>query len=135
MRVLLALADTEGIDAELAWLKRFKAALADPVDVILLHVVPISAEGIAGVMHEYAEQDLAAIRARLCGALGDEQAELRVRAGSPGSVICEEARDVDLVVVRPGGRGQLGELLLGSTSAYVTHHAPCNVLVLRKLGG
>ncbi len=54
--------------------------------------------------------------------------------GSPGAKLCEIAQtwDADLVIV--GNRGRLGisELLMGSVSNYVLHHAPCSVLVVHS---
>lgn len=53
-----------------------------------------------------------------------------VRAGSPGAVIVESARDnkIDLVIMGSKKRG-LERLLLGSASAFVVAHSPCNVFV------
>lgn len=53
--------------------------------------------------------------------------------GNPGRMICELADTwpADLILV--GSRGLLGlkEMFLGSVSNYVTHHAPCSVLIMR----
>ncbi len=37
----------------------------------------------------------------------------------------------DLIVVGRRGRSGLSELILGSASNYVLHHAPCSVLTLQ----
>lgn len=52
--------------------------------------------------------------------------------GTPGRAICDLARtwDADLVIVGSHGRKGLSEMLLGSVSNYVMHHAPCSVLVV-----
>ena len=54
--------------------------------------------------------------------------------GNPGREICELARtqSADLIIV--GSRGLQGfkEMFLGSVSNYVTHHAPCSVLIIRS---
>lgn len=49
-----------------------------------------------------------------------------------GRGICEQAKTwpADLVIVGSHGRKGLGEMLLGSVSNYVMHHAPCSVLVV-----
>ena len=54
--------------------------------------------------------------------------------GNPGRAICKLAftRSVDLVVVGSRGLKGLKEMFLGSVSNYVTHHAPCSVLIIRN---
>ncbi len=51
-----------------------------------------------------------------------------------GRGICEQAKtwSADLVMVGSHGRKGLGEMLLGSVSNYVMHHAPCSVLVVHE---
>ncbi|MBC1211068.1 universal stress protein [Listeria booriae] len=39
--------------------------------------------------------------------------------------------NVDLIVIGATGRGALERSLIGSTTAYVVNHAPCNVLVVK----
>ncbi|MBD2775976.1 universal stress protein [Iningainema tapete] len=53
--------------------------------------------------------------------------------GDPGRLICDLARtwEADLIVVGRRGRSGLSELLLGSVSNYVLHHAPCSVLTVQ----
>lgn len=60
------------------------------------------------------------------------KAEFTQKVGNPGRVICNLARTwgADLIVVGRRGRSGLNELLLGSVSNYVLHHAPCSVLVV-----
>lgn len=52
--------------------------------------------------------------------------------GSPGSALCYAAAawSADLIVVGSRGRTGLGEIVLGSVSNYVIHHAPCSVVVI-----
>lgn len=53
--------------------------------------------------------------------------------GTPGQKICQLARSwaADLIVVGRRGRRGLSEMLLGSVSNYVVHHAHCSVLVVQ----
>ncbi|MEM8829209.1 MAG: universal stress protein [Cyanobacteria bacterium P01_G01_bin.19] len=62
------------------------------------------------------------------------EAEFIQDFGNPGRTICDRAKScsADLIVI--GSRGLTGvkEIFLGSVSNYVTHHAPCSVLILRE---
>ncbi|MBD3781562.1 MAG: universal stress protein [Micrococcales bacterium] len=64
----------------------------------------------------------------------EEHPEVEVREvverGRPAEVLRREARIARLVVVGTRGRGGFVGLLLGSTSAGLTHHPPCPVLVV-----
>lgn len=53
--------------------------------------------------------------------------------GHPEQIICEVAkqRSIDLIVIGRRGRRGLSEILLGSVSNYVMHHAQCSVLVVQ----
>ncbi|MGF1541773.1 MAG: universal stress protein [Pleurocapsa sp.] len=53
--------------------------------------------------------------------------------GNPGRTICELADtwEADLIVVGSRGLKGLKEMFLGSVSNYITHHAPCSVLIVR----
>ena len=58
--------------------------------------------------------------------------EFTQNAGSPGRVICDVARNLsaDLIVLGRRGFSGLNELIMGSVSNYVLHHAPCSVLAV-----
>ena len=53
--------------------------------------------------------------------------------GNPGRTICELASNWEADLILVGSRGLKGikEMFLGSVSNYVTHHAPCSVLIVR----
>ncbi|MDX2100655.1 MAG: universal stress protein [Leptolyngbyaceae cyanobacterium bins.59] len=55
--------------------------------------------------------------------------------GDAGRVICETAASwrADVIVLGRRGRVGLSELLLGSVSNYVLHHAACSVLTIQGL--
>jgi nucleotide-binding universal stress UspA family protein len=71
--------------------------------------------------------------------------EFTQNSGAPGRVICDLARtlNADLIMVGRRGVSGLSELIMGSVSNYVLHHAPCSVLTvhcqtsptLQKVGG
>lgn len=54
-------------------------------------------------------------------------------SGIPGWEICEAASSwsADLILVGSRGLRGLKEMFVGSVSNYVTHHAPCSVLLVR----
>lgn len=59
--------------------------------------------------------------------------EFTQNTGSPGKNICNVAQTwgADLIVIGRRGRSGLSELILGSVSNYVLHHAPCSVLTVQ----
>ena len=61
------------------------------------------------------------------------KAVLQCDIADPSTTICQKAKDwhVDLVMVGRRGRTGLSELMMGSISNYVLHHAPCSVLVIQ----
>lgn len=54
--------------------------------------------------------------------------------GNPGRAICDFAQTQSVDTILVGSRGLMGakEMFLGSVSNYVTHHAPCSVLIVRE---
>lgn len=61
-------------------------------------------------------------------------AEFDYKAGDPGVQICDLARSwsADLIVIGRRGHTGLAEMLLGSVSNHVIHHASCSVLVVQE---
>lgn len=71
------------------------------------------------------------IQAATEAGVGEVQAFVEV--GNPKQIIVKYAADnaVDLLVIGATGKGAITQSLVGSTTAYVVNHAPCNVLVVR----
>ena len=67
--------------------------------------------------------------------LADDQvpAELELREGRQGDMICQfaEEGDFDLIIIGNRGSGMVSRVLLGSVSQEVVRAAPCPVLVVR----
>lgn len=63
----------------------------------------------------------------------DLTVEFDTQIGESGHYICQLAQSwqADLIVVGRRGRSGLSEILMGSVSNYVVHHAPCSVLVVQ----
>jgi nucleotide-binding universal stress UspA family protein len=59
--------------------------------------------------------------------------EFTQNLGSPGRTICELANSwgADLIVIGRRGHSGISELIMGSVSNYVMHHAPCSVLTIQ----
>jgi nucleotide-binding universal stress UspA family protein len=60
---------------------------------------------------------------------------LDCQLGEAGSLICKAAQNwgTDLIVIGRRGHRWLSEILLGSVSNYVVHHALCSVLVVQGI--
>ena len=57
-----------------------------------------------------------------------------IAQGQAASILLSEAEHAQLVVVGNRGRGGFKNLMLGSVSQQVVHHAHCPVLVVRDAG-
>lgn len=59
--------------------------------------------------------------------------EFDYKQGDAGQAICALAKswNADTIVIGRRGRSGLSEMLLGSVSNYVLHHAPCTVMVVQ----
>jgi nucleotide-binding universal stress UspA family protein len=65
----------------------------------------------------------------------DIPTEITCLIGMPGSGICELAQSwgADLIVLGRRGHQGITEVVMGSVSNYVVHHAPCSVLVVQGI--
>ena len=61
--------------------------------------------------------------------------ERRVVEGAPATVLIDESRLADLLVVGSRGLGGFTGLLLGSVSQQCAHHAACPVVIVRASKG
>ena len=61
-------------------------------------------------------------------------AEFKHGFGTVGKKICEVAElwGADLIILGRRGHKGISEILLGSVSSYILHHAPCSVLVVQE---
>jgi nucleotide-binding universal stress UspA family protein len=72
------------------------------------------------------------LRAALAGLPTDvaNQAEALSVEGHPATVLVEQARNAELLVVGSRGHGAASSLLLGSVSQSIAHHAPCPLVIV-----
>ena len=117
-RILIA---TDGSPTAGSAAKRGAALARDlGAEVILLNVS--DPEASAGIAEEAAKE------------LGDGiQISTRTIPGDPADVILTvaEFEDVDLIVVGNKGMAGPNRFLLGNVPNKVSHHAPCNVLIVK----
>ena len=110
--------------------------------VTVLHVYEMPAEdamGLANLPKEevialkqsHGEPSFAPVRESLAEAADDVQYEVAI--GDPAEEIVSFARHqgYDHIVMGSRGRSLVRELLLGSISESVLHHAPCAVTIIR----
>lgn len=66
---------------------------------------------------------------------GLEEVKSRVRRGDPAEALIETADDVgaDLIVVGSKGMASAGRFLLGSVPNRVSHHAPCDLIIVHTV--
>lgn len=114
--------------------------LADDGDtIIILHVVPeIPGANVGDTIDPInLEEELTEATVNITQDTADRlereglKTESNMVHGDPGEIICNAARDrtVDYIIMGRRGRGRTGEILLGSVSHYVIHHADCPVMV------
>ena len=66
------------------------------------------------------------------GGSAPETVTVQATIGIPAAVLIAASQDADLVVVGSRGSGGFKELVLGSVSTQVTHHAHCPVVVIPR---
>lgn len=59
---------------------------------------------------------------------------MNVTTGDPAEELVKASHDADMLIVGSRGRGAFAQLLMGSVSTKVAHHAACPVVVIRGTG-
>ena len=97
-------------------------------------MVTAGAQALTEEQLEQAKDRMAqrAFQAVNAGEVGPE-ATTETVIGTPSQEIVDHARrnEVDLIVMGSRGLTEFRQLLLGSVSSQVVHHAPCSVLIAR----
>lgn len=80
-------------------------------------------------------EDRAGSGKALAAKLGLKEVRTRVFRGDPAEALVETADDVgaDLIVVGSKGMTGTGRFLLGSVPNRVSHHAPCDLLIVHTV--
>ena len=71
---------------------------------------------------------------KVANEIGERVPEVTVNVvtGDPAEELIKASYDADMIVVGSRGSGGFADLLLGSVSSKVTHHAACVVVVIRR---
>ncbi|MBZ5563883.1 MAG: universal stress protein [Acidobacteriia bacterium] len=133
-KVMVALRDLESSES----LVTLACQLAQGMEgeLIALHVVEVPAATPIDASEETLDRpgkDILAAAQQVAERLHQKLAPCLVRARTAGEAVVGEAKDqgVDLLIVghhKPHPRAER-DFLLGSTTQYVAHHAPCRVIV------
>lgn len=138
--ILVGVDGSSESDAAVAWAACEAAMRHAPVT--LTHVIPPVMVGVAvaptldvldwyenSARHvlECAERDL---RSSWGGSLSPD-VRLVIDNGGIVAALVDASKDAQMVVVASGGSGRFGDLMLGSASRGLLHHAHCPVVVIR----
>ncbi len=126
----------------LEWAIKEAAIRHVPLTVIAVHELMASSWMGRGVM--YADENELAERVgrlarqqvdEILAKLGESSSELvavRAISGSPAEELVTASKDADMIVMGSRGAGGFAQLLMGSVSAQVTHHAHCPVVIIPR---
>lgn len=138
-RILVGIDGSEGSKAALRWALD-TATTQESATVVAMAVwfaaPPVSSPWIAGSvlpidLHEPTTQMLeATINAVMPTRKGDFELEQHVVQGPPAPTLLDESARCDMVVVGTRGLGGFKELVLGSVSRQLAHHAHCPVVIV-----
>lgn len=146
MRILLGFDDSPHALAALRWVTRQTWPAKTAVTVVSAVRTPVSAyaEVYAPAVPYPTELIEEATRhhQELCMRAEDElrragfPVDTKVMPGDPREVLVDLARstNADLVVLGSHGRTGIPKLVLGSVASHVVSHAPCDVLVIKRVG-
>jgi nucleotide-binding universal stress UspA family protein len=81
-------------------------------------------------LRQAADAALEAIVAEAIPVTGNVDVVRWVAEGAAGSVLVDESRDAELLVVGSRGRGGFAGLMLGSVSQQCAYHARCPVVII-----
>ncbi len=107
----------------------------EPIDVI---DAPLEySQKLADLAHKQASEAADEAAATILGHFPQIDLSVHVSKGAPDEILIETAREwkADLIVIGSHGRGFWERMLLGSITDSLVHHAPCSVLVVRKIAG
>jgi nucleotide-binding universal stress UspA family protein len=141
--ILVGVDGSEHSNRALRWALRQAAQQHVPLTVLSVRPSPVRpATGIYWGVHAYPEDDHNPDATRKAvqqfvdkaeSETGETPPEITVDVvtGDAAEELINASRDADMVVVGSRGGGGFAQLLMGSVSSKVTHHAACPVVVVR----
>ncbi len=124
----------------LEWAMREAVIRREPLTVIAVHEVPTSGWGgmivypqdskLREESRKAAQEAVDKAAAQLGGA-APSSVTVQASIGLPAAQLIEESKNADLLVIGSRGAGGFTRLIVGSTSAQVSQHAHCPVVIVR----
>lgn len=124
----------------LEWAMRETVIRREPLTVVAVHEVPTSGWGgmivypqdseLREVSRKAAQEAVDKAAAQLGGA-APPSVTVQASIGLPAAELIELSKDADLLVIGSRGAGGFTKLIVGSTSAQVSQHAHCPVVIVR----
>jgi nucleotide-binding universal stress UspA family protein len=142
--ILVGVDGSEHSRRALSWAMRQAAQEHVPLTVMTVHPNPARpATEIYWGVHAYpedshnvevAQRAVQEIVDKVATEMGETAPEVTVNAvtGDPAQELIKASNDADMLVVGSRGSGGFTQLLMGSVSSKVTHHAACPVVVIRR---
>jgi nucleotide-binding universal stress UspA family protein len=129
----------ESIEA-LKWAAGYAAATGARVTAVLcwhypapvgLAPVGVAPKAVSDDVRAHLQEDLDKALTEAFGASAPENVETKLAYGHPATVLVEESRQADLLVVGHRGHGAFTGMLVGSVSMHCVTNAECPVVVVR----
>ncbi len=135
-RIVAGVDGSDDARAALEW--AIADAATDHAELEIVHswsfpyagTIPFGYAADLDVFEDAARANLDAVVAGASLGRLQEPVQRRLVMGGAAAVLLDAAKQADLLVVGSRGRGGFRELLLGSVSHQVTHHATCPVVVV-----
>lgn len=124
----------------LEWAMREAVIRREPLTVIAVHEVPTSGWGGMIVYPQDSElreesrkaaQEAVDKAAAQLGGAAPSSVTVQASIGLPAAELIELSKEADLLVIGSRGAGGFTRLIVGSTSAQVSQHARCPVVIVR----
>jgi len=139
-RIVVGLDDSEGSDRALAWaveeaeFRKLPIKVLSVVGLPTTHVMAVAPAEVITVDWEGRAQPLLdrQIARVMYGSPSEGSFKAAVVTGDPASVLIEESKTAEMIVLGARGHGGLLGLMLGSVSDRLVHHAHCPVVVVRS---